>query len=218
MDAERFDTWAKTLATRTSRRAALRGLAGGAIAAFGLRRLEVAAQPAQVIICHWDATQGVYEQLSVSVNGLEGHGRHSRDILTPEFTSTTTCGDCNTACLDGQACIAGTCVSSCVPDCTGKTCGDNGCGGSCGSCPEGTTCLDDVCDCEPQPVACGPNDCGPLVDNCDAIVGECTGGCTCVESYQACTPGVTRCCSGSCTTWGDCETSTGAPPPGGYCC
>lgn len=30
-----------------------------------------------------------------------------------------------------------TCVSSCSPDCSGKTCGDDGCGGSCGSCASG---------------------------------------------------------------------------------
>jgi len=29
---------------------------------------------------------------------------------------------------------------SCIPDCTGKACGDDGCGGSCGSCGGGKTC------------------------------------------------------------------------------
>jgi hypothetical protein len=31
---------------------------------------------------------------------------------------------------------------SCVPACTGKTCGDNGCDGSCGSCADGEACSD----------------------------------------------------------------------------
>ena len=38
----------------------------------------------------------------------------------------------------------------CVPDCSGKNCGDDGCGGSCGSCPSGQTCSDGVCTITPQ--------------------------------------------------------------------
>ena len=30
--------------------------------------------------------------------------------------------------------------SQCVPDCSGKECGDDGCGGSCGNCPDGFSC------------------------------------------------------------------------------
>jgi|GEM_PF-6461858 len=33
----------------------------------------------------------------------------------------------------------------CVPDCTGRECGDDGCGGSCGECTPGETCEDGVC-------------------------------------------------------------------------
>jgi hypothetical protein len=37
------------------------------------------------------------------------------------------------------------CCSSCVPNCLGKVCGDNGCGGSCGTCPAGETCVSGQC-------------------------------------------------------------------------
>ncbi|MFH1533022.1 MAG: hypothetical protein ABIK09_20040 [Pseudomonadota bacterium] len=33
----------------------------------------------------------------------------------------------------------------CIPNCTGKTCGDNGCGGVCGGCPE-APCIESHCD------------------------------------------------------------------------
>jgi hypothetical protein len=45
-----------------------------------------------------------------------------------------------------QAAQAGVSIQSlgvcppCVPDCTGRQCGDDGCGGSCGTCPEGSIC------------------------------------------------------------------------------
>jgi hypothetical protein len=33
----------------------------------------------------------------------------------------------------------------CNPECSGKTCGDNGCGGSCGTCASGQTCTNGAC-------------------------------------------------------------------------
>ena len=33
----------------------------------------------------------------------------------------------------------------CIPDCTGKECGDNGCGGSCGTCSGNKTCSNGQC-------------------------------------------------------------------------
>jgi len=33
----------------------------------------------------------------------------------------------------------------CVPDCTGKMCGDDGCGGNCGNCNDGNSCTSDTC-------------------------------------------------------------------------
>ena len=36
-------------------------------------------------------------------------------------------------------------LPSCTPNCSGKTCGDDGCGGSCGSCTGGQQCLANSC-------------------------------------------------------------------------
>jgi LmbE family N-acetylglucosaminyl deacetylase len=44
---------------------------------------------------------------------------------------------------------------ACVPDCTGRECGDDGCGGSCGSCGADEVCSDGVCACDPADCACG---------------------------------------------------------------
>ena len=35
---------------------------------------------------------------------------------------------------------------SCIPNCTGKVCGDDGCGGSCGTCDDANDCTTNVCD------------------------------------------------------------------------
>jgi hypothetical protein len=200
MDSTRFDDWTKLLATRTTRRRALRGLAGGAVAALGLRRWEATAQPATVTICHWDARQGRYQQLTISPQGLAGHSRHLQDILMPDFTSPVTCGDCNTACATGQACIDGTCVSSCVPDCTDRECGDDGCGGSCGSCGSNEECDDGTCvsSCVPD---CTGKACGAS-DGCDGICLD--GFC---GSNEVCLAGV---CHRQCLTDGDCGSKPGA--------
>ena len=46
-------------------------------------------------------------------------------------------------CPSGESCdVTGQCqpAGACVPDCNGRTCGDDGCNGSCGSCNDGETC------------------------------------------------------------------------------
>ena len=63
--------------------------------------------------------------------------------------------------LIGDACNE----CACEPECTGKTCGDDGCGGSCGACAEGTECKAGAC-VEPS---CGDE------PTCLCIVEECFG-------------------------------------------
>jgi hypothetical protein len=63
-------------------------------------------------------------------------------------------------------------TGDCVPDCTGKTCGDDGCGGSCGACEGETECVEGNCtntttcvpDCTDK--ACGDNGCGGSCGTC----------------------------------------------------
>lgn len=54
------------------------------------------------------------------------------DALTPPESSCSGNWVCNG--LSGWDCEV------CVPDCSGRACGDDGCGGSCGSCGGGQTC------------------------------------------------------------------------------
>lgn len=43
----------------------------------------------------------------------------------------------------------------CLPDCFGKTCGDDGCGGSCGECDAGENCDQNLNICLPEGTGCG---------------------------------------------------------------
>ena len=56
-----------------------------------------------------------------------------------------------------------------MPNCNGKTCGDNGCGGSCGLCRGQNLCFNNQCVCQPQ---CGGKQCGS-----DGCGGQCGAGC-----------------------------------------
>ena len=51
------------------------------------------------------------------------------------------------ACPPGHLCVpdVGSCVEQCIPDCTGKACGDDGCGQSCGECTLDTECQEGQC-------------------------------------------------------------------------
>lgn len=105
-------------------------------------------------------------------------------------------------CATGEVCAAGLC-GACVPDCTGKMCGDNGCGGSCGNCPEPATtsdpqlaCVAGQCvdGCAPTPVVCNTNSCGD--DGCGGTCGTCAPGAFCNNGQCAPLPG--QSCAGNC--------------------
>jgi len=73
---------------------------------------------------------------------------------------------------------------ACVPQCAGKTCGDDGCGGTCGTCAGDGVCVDGTCrdDC----AACAPGEMG------------CDGGTSwlCVEGQGGCHAKQTVDCAG----------------------
>lgn len=56
-----------------------------------------------------------------------------------------------------NGCVNGACVNStiCIPNCTGKQCGDDGCGGRCGQCYDPTLCSFDRCI---SPIGCYDSD------------------------------------------------------------
>lgn len=59
-------------------------------------------------------------------------------------------------------------LSACVPNCSGKTCGDDGCGGSCGICLKGRSCVEGNCACTPNCTnkMCGSDGCGDVCGSC----------------------------------------------------
>jgi alpha-tubulin suppressor-like RCC1 family protein/formylglycine-generating enzyme required for sulfatase activity len=102
-----------------------------------------------------------------------------------------TCVDClfdldcdDTDDISIDSCIAGSCVH-CSPDCTDKTCGDDGCDGSCGECGDGNpcngteTCSNYQCtsgeavDCS-EVSQCLKDECNPQTGKCDLPVDNST--------------------------------------------
>jgi len=112
-------------------------------------------------------------------------------------------------------CWKGECVS-CIPDCGGKVCGDDGCGGSCGACKLNEECTAGKCGCPGvqcnggcckagavclaqgccQP-GCQGKECGS--DGCDGTCGTCGVNENCVSGQCEC-PNVE--CAGICCQGG----------------
>lgn len=81
-------------------------------------------------------------------------------------------------------------TGQCTPNCSGKTCGDNGCGGSCGGCSAGQACQNGRCatSCTPN---CGTNVCGS--NGCGGSCGSCPSGSSC-DSGRCVSPTPTGTC------------------------
>ncbi len=115
-------------------------------------------------------------------------------------------------CAWGETCSPqGTCAA-CVPDCAGKSCGDDGCGGTCGACTSepNTACHQGQCvdPCVPSPIACLVSVCGD--DGCGGSCGSCPDGSECTSG--ACEAVVVPPAPSSCV--GRCG---GVAPAGCYC-
>lgn len=114
---------------------------------------------------------------------------------------------CNEQCATFGDCCDNVCDSCetlgqcCVPDCTGKACGDDGCGGSCGQCDTGDICEDGACvlcvaDCTGKD--CGGDGCGGTCG------GDCPFGEGCFDGLcQGCADGLgwTGCCEDGVNRW-----------------
>ena len=81
---------------------------------------------------------------------------------------------------------SGACKScgGCTPNCSGKSCGDDGCGGGCGVCPSGFMCSNFSCICAPN---CNGRLCGSNTCN-TASCGTCPSGYACTNYQCVCTP------------------------------
>jgi hypothetical protein len=86
------------------------------------------------------------------------------------------------------------CCGSCTPDCSGKTCGDDGCGGSCGTCSSGYTC-DAYGTCQYNGSGCGANPSKTCSGHCGSSgVGGCYCDSQCTASGDCC-PDKAACCN-----------------------
>ena len=134
------------------------------------------------------------------------------DCLLADTIDPAACRSCVTDnCAQSEAC-AGTPDCTCVAQCDGKTCGDDGCGGSCGTCDDGPndTCNPDtgLCQCQPD---CTGKQCGD--DGCGGECGPCAAGATCEEGSCLCAP---QCDNKVCGDDG-CGATCGECPEGQEC-
>ena len=89
----------------------------------------------------------------------------------------------------------------CVPNCSGKACGDNGCGGSCGTCASNRTCQSNQCVCVPN---CSGKTCGD--NGCGGSCGTCASDRTCQNNQCVCAPNCSGKACGSDGCGGSCGT------------
>ena len=84
---------------------------------------------------------------------------------------------------------------TCYPECFAKQCGDDSCGGSCGTCPEGTLCVEGLCEGDPSCTpSCIGKQCGD--DGCGGSCGECPDGTSCEVAMCVAVSTCSAACSG----------------------
>ena len=105
----------------------------------------------------------------------------------------------------------------CVPDCEGKTCGDDGCGDFCGVCEPGTICTEFQCvDCTAD---CDGKQCG--ADGCGGDCGTCGEGTICNDAgaCEVCVPDCIEdvpCVSDGCDGFCPCPVNCADLPQGPF--
>ena len=119
--------------------------------------------------------------------------------------------DCASASLPVTNCLSKKCeangkCAACVPDCAGRSCGDDGCGGACGYCLtyENPLCIKGKC--EPCVPSCTGRTCGG--DGCGGDCGVCPAGKLCAAGQCAQPPAEASCllsCGGVARSGCSCE-------------
>ena len=100
---------------------------------------------------------------------------------------------------------------SCIPDCLGDECGDDGCGGSCGQCEPYEQCVDGDC-WHYCAVDCLGRECGPLPGDSNCVCGRCFPDEVCNDG-QCCKPD----CEGKECGDDGCGSDCGTCPEGYMC-
>jgi hypothetical protein len=96
MDPRSFDQITRSLATGTSRRSVMRGLAGGVLAAVGLNRAGTSlARGEKVGVCHGTGSAtNPWQYIDVSAKSYPAHQAHGDGLIN----STSHCGECGNVC------------------------------------------------------------------------------------------------------------------------
>jgi hypothetical protein len=89
----------------------------------------------------WDGCGGICRCGEAGVPVDDDGGTCARQCVGVPCDGADGCGGL-CGCAPGGVCEAGAC--RCVPDCTGRECGDDGCGGTCGECEGGRPCAPDA--------------------------------------------------------------------------
>jgi len=108
-----------------------------------------------------------------------------------------TAGTCKYKCQSGYELSGSICVLSCVANCSGKNCGDNGCGGSCGTCSSTQFCSGaGVCVDNCTPNCTSTHNCGD--DGCGGSCGSCNSGNLCTQGNCCTVNAGIQVCSDNC--------------------
>jgi len=152
MDSTRFDEFTKALATRTSRRQALKTLAATTVGGiFGLSWVGHADArlcrdlgqncSSNAECCSSYCPNTTYQ--CACAPGLTG----CNGTCTNTNTDSNNCGKCGNVCTSGQICVNGTC--------TNTNTDSNNCG-KCGNvCTSGQICVNGTCQCPSGTTLCG---------------------------------------------------------------
>ncbi|HYO30150.1 MAG TPA: hypothetical protein VER37_06165 [Thermomicrobiales bacterium] len=207
MDQRRFDALLRSFATvATSRRGAVRGLAGGGAAGLlGLLGFDDAAAGCvraggrcgdKKRCCRGTACKGGKCRCKTGLTACGGRCVNTK-------TSAANCGGCGKACDPGQTCANGTCKDS---DGGGCSVGEKECRGACipagdcctdGDCDGGKTCKNGTCTADSGPTCPnGQKECNGTCKECCGD-GDCGGGKTCQNGTCACRYWE-RDCNGTC--------------------